>query len=98
MSVDKPRKGDRGSAVSYVDHNDPLPECPEPETRWACPYISDKTSKPTVFTRRPLTPAEVAYGLKSCLVADDLARLAVLMKHEDDKHEEYLRSLGRSIR
>lgn len=76
--------------IPYVSHEDPFPPEPERKERWAMPYISDRTGKPTVFTRRPLTSAEVQYGLQSCLVADDLERLKILMKQEDEKYIGYV--------
>ncbi|NVI92395.1 hypothetical protein [Actinomadura sp. BRA 177] len=83
--------------IPHISHEDPLPVRPEPQGRWACPYLSGKTDRPTVFTRRPLTPAEVAFGLQSCLVADTLERLKVLMDREDEKHAEYV-AVNRPLR
>ncbi|MEU8345291.1 hypothetical protein AB0C74_26625 [Spirillospora sp. NPDC048832] len=70
--------------------NDPLPGT-RPEWRWAAPYLSDRTGRPTVFTRRPLTQPEVAFGLRSCLSAETLERLKALMAEEDEKYEMYAR-------
>jgi hypothetical protein len=80
----------RSSDIPHISHEDPLPCPPRPEGRWACPYLSERTGKPTVFTRRPLGQAEVEFGLQSCLVADSLERLKVLMEREDEKFRDYL--------
>ncbi|MFI0366793.1 hypothetical protein ACH35V_02870 [Actinomadura sp. 1N219] len=63
---------------------------PEPKGRWAVPYLSDRTGQPTVYTRRPLQPPEVRFGLRSCLSAGTLERLKLLMAEEDEKYEQYV--------
>jgi hypothetical protein len=86
MSTDRHRTTD----IPYVDHTDPLPAVPEARGRWATPYFSNKTGKPTVYTRQPLRPVQVQFGLRSCLSADSLERLKVLMAEEDEKYERYV--------
>ncbi|MFI0485324.1 hypothetical protein [Actinomadura sp. 9N215] len=90
MGTNESQPGDGVVAVPRIDHTDPLPSVPEPKGRWAVPYISDRTGQPTVYTRRPLQPPEVRFGLRSCLSADTLERLKVLMSEEDEKYERYV--------
>ena len=82
MDRHRERDGDR---VPRIDEKDPLPAASAPTGRWAVPYVSDKTGKPTVLTNHPLTPAHTNFGLSSCLSADTFDRLKELMDEEDEK-------------
>lgn len=86
MGFDKPHRTD----IPRISHEDPLPEQPKPEGRWGEPYISNKTGNPTIATRRPLTVAEINFGLRSLLAADTWERLQALQDEEDRKHAAFV--------
>lgn len=64
-----------------------LPAGPETEGRWAEPYMSK--GKIVLCTRRPLSQAEVRFGLRSVISASTVARLKEFQAAEDSKAEEY---------
>lgn len=89
--------GKTSSDIPHISEHDPLPSPPEPKGRWAMPYLSDTTGYPTVYTRRPLLPSHVEFGLRSCLTAETMDRLKELMAEEDRKYEDYV-SVNQSSR
>ncbi|TMQ91376.1 hypothetical protein ETD83_31255 [Actinomadura soli] len=86
QSSPEPRKG----YVPVVSEYDPLPAQPEPQGRWAEPYLSDKSGMWTVLTRRPLTRGQIHFGLRSIVAAQTLERLRRQMSEQDEKWAEYI--------
>ncbi|TDD29288.1 hypothetical protein E1287_31280 [Actinomadura sp. KC06] len=73
-----------------MDERDPLPARPEPEGRWAEPFLSDRSGMWTVLTRRPLTRGQIHFGLRSIVAAQTMERLRRQMAEQDEKWDEYL--------
>ncbi|WP_067491647.1 hypothetical protein [Actinomadura hibisca] len=72
----------------FIDAEDPLPGGVEDTWRWAMPYIRLADGKWVCHTRRPLSLAEIYYGLQPSVEAVTKAELEPLVE-EDAKYLKY---------
>ncbi|MFC4052611.1 hypothetical protein ACFOY4_23230 [Actinomadura syzygii] len=68
-----------------IDPFEPLPAVGEPpDSRWAVPYLAQKSGLWTVHVRRPLTRRQLDAGLVDTLSASTLDALRTATTRQDD--------------
>jgi hypothetical protein len=72
------------SKIPFISPEDPLPNPPQSEGRWALPFVS-KDGLWQCYLRKPLTKAEELAGLLYVVYAKDRDELEKLQAHEDEK-------------